>query len=126
MRGDQKTRRDGSTFTEYRYSTDDLDYDVRRFRLTSNDARKRIEHIQRLFGRLLDPKLTDARRVGIVNVLRRRLVWHHEVDNLAALSKIAHGQVDPRTLQFVSADTIVPRSETALLDDADENPSDNT
>jgi len=103
-----------------------LDYDVRRFRLTSNDARKRIEHIQRLFGRLLDPKLTDARRVGIVNVLRRRLVWHHEVDNLAALSKIAHGQVDPRTLQFVSADTIVPRSETALLDDADENPSDNT
>ena len=100
-RSDWKKTRDGREYQDWRYSVEELHEDVHRFRMTPEQARKSLMDTRRLFDRLLDPKTSDAKRCAIVNTLKRRLVLGFStIETLAALSKIANGHVDPKTLQY--------------------------
>jgi hypothetical protein len=93
MRGEWRRRKDGSEYQEWRYSVEELQQDVRRFRHSPAQARKQLRSIQHLFDRLLDPKTTDVKRCAIVNHLKRRLIMgFNDIERLAALSKIASEQ----------------------------------
>jgi hypothetical protein len=102
MRGEWKKGRDGREYQDWRYSVEDLRRDVKRYRTTPDNARKFLEELRHLFDRLLDPKTTDARRAAIVNMLQRRLTHGYAtMENVAILSKIAAGEVDPVTHAFI-------------------------
>jgi hypothetical protein len=93
---------EGQEYEVSYYSTEDLRGDVRRYRTTPEKARKRVEEIRNFIDKLLDPKTSDVRRCAIVNMLNRRLTGgYSRIEDLAALSKIANGRVDPVTHQFL-------------------------
>jgi hypothetical protein len=102
MRGEWKKGRDGREYQDYRYTPEDLRRDVLRYRTTPDNARKFLQELRHLFDRLLDPKTTDARRAAIVNLLQRRLVGgYSSMERVAILSKIASGEVDPVTYEYI-------------------------
>lgn len=89
-RGDLKKTRSGQPYQDWRYSVEDLERDWLRYRIKPEDARKIILDIRNLFDKLLAAK-TDARRVAITNMLRKRLAlgWN-KIEDLAPLAKIAN------------------------------------
>jgi hypothetical protein len=89
MRGDWKKSRDGRDYQDWRYSVEDLNEEVPRWRTTPKQARRRILGIRNLFDKLLTAK-TDIRRVACVNLIHRRLNHgYNRIDMLAPLSKVA-------------------------------------
>ncbi len=97
-----KRNEDGEEYEHYFYSVEDLARDIKRYQTTPERARARIAEIQIILHKLLDPKLSDAQRCSAVNMLRKRLSWgHRSIEDLAAVSKIAVGRVDPKTHCYV-------------------------
>lgn len=100
MRGDWKRTRDGHEYQEWRFSTEELREDVLRYRMTPEEARRFLLFIRWLIDKLLTTK-SDARRVAAVNMLQKFLTHgYRSISNLAALSKIANGRVNPKTHRF--------------------------